>query len=305
MLSAITGDFRQLSGVEVVAVETADEAAFRQEAARADGTLVIAPESDSILETRCRWVEEVGGRLLGPSSAAVGWAADKLTLARRWQEHGLPTPPSRLLLPGDAPSSNNWPVVCKPRRGAGAQATFVVRNSTELSAVRQRAESQGQAGELIVQPFVRGTAASVAWLIGPSQRIPMLPAAQHLSGDHQLHYQGGEIPLPPDLAHRAVQWTDRAIACVDGLLGYVGVDLILGDAADGSRDSLIELNPRLTTSYIGLRAMAKTNLAMSWLRIVNGEPAAAPEWKAGAARFEANGRVECECPNSNDQLPNE
>ena len=41
--------------------------------------------------------------------------------------------------------------------------------------------------------------------------------------------------------------------------GYLGVDLILGTEAD--KDYVIEINPRLTTSYLILRQAAKENLA--------------------------------------------
>src|SRR5262249_46323340 len=157
-----------------------------------------------------------GGRLLGPSSDAVRRSADKLALGRLWQERGLPTPPARLLLPGEKPPSITRPAVCKPRRGAGAQATFIVSDPAEWPAVLERPRAEGQTGEMTVQPFVPGTPASVAWLIGPSQGIPMSPAAQHLSENGQLHYRGGEIPLPAALARRAVELTRRALACVEG-----------------------------------------------------------------------------------------
>ena len=48
-------------------------------------------------------------------------------------------------------------------------------------------------------------------------------------------------------------------------MGYVGVDLVLGDNADGNGDRVIEINPRLTTSYVGLRAAAQANLAAAML----------------------------------------
>ncbi len=41
--------------------------------------------------------------------------------------------------------------------------------------------------------------------------------------------------------------------------GFVGLDLLLGDCV--SEDCVIEINPRLTTSYVGLRRMIHGNLA--------------------------------------------
>ena len=102
---------------------------------------------------------------------------------------------------------------------------------------------------MILQPFVAGQAASVAFLIGSHQVLPLLPAKQQLSEDGRFHYRGGIVPLPQDLADRAVRLARRAVAAVPGLRGYVGVDLVLGDEGE----SVIEVNPRLTTSYLGLR----------------------------------------------------
>ena len=50
----------------------------------------------------------------------------------------------------------------------------------------------------------------------------------------------------------------RAVGLVPGLRGYIGVDLILDEHAPGV--SVVEINPRLTTSYVGLRAALGQNL---------------------------------------------
>jgi predicted ATP-grasp superfamily ATP-dependent carboligase len=79
--------------------------------------------------------------------------------------------------------------------------------------------------------------------------------------------------LPRDLARRAVQLSARAIAALPAKLGYVGIDLVLGEAADGSADYVIEVNPRLTTSYVGLRRAAEGNLAAALVAVAEGRPA--------------------------------
>src|SRR5207248_1194750 len=102
---------------------------------------------------------------------------------------------------------------------------------------------------------------------------------------------GGELPIPPDLAARAVAVATRAVGCVPGLLGYVGVDLVLGDAADGSRDYAIEINPRLTASYVGLRALAGFNLAAAMLRVAAGDDPGPLPWRNERLRFEPGRKV--------------
>jgi predicted ATP-grasp superfamily ATP-dependent carboligase len=311
MLAAVSQDFSQVPGVEVVTLFAGDhcplagpvsvrhigpgehESAFRELAAVADFSLVIAPEYDRALETRCRWVEEVGGRLLGPDPAAVVRTADKLDLAQWLRDAGVPTPPSRLLLlAGEAVVLSyeiGFPAVLKPRRGAGSQATFLVRCPEELAGCAARATAEGWSDELIVQPFVPGQPTSVAFLLGPRRQLALLPASQHLSADGRFRYCGGSLPLPADLAARAQRLGQRAVQAVPGLRGYVGVDLVLGETAAGSADQVIEINPRLTTSYVGLRALAATNLATALLGIVRGEATPDPAWRAGTVHFQADG----------------
>jgi predicted ATP-grasp superfamily ATP-dependent carboligase len=298
MLHAILADLGQVPGVEAVsfpdgATSSSSEApVFRQLARTADYSLVIAPEFDRILATRCRWVEEAGGRLLGPGVEAVELTGDKLRLGRHLQSRGVPTPPCYTAAEFEAAPS--FPAVVKPRDGAGSQATFLVRGAGQLAACSAQAREEGGAGEAVVQPFVPGRPASVALILGPGQLAALPPAEQLLSDDGRFRYRGGALPLPPALAGRAQRLALRAAAAVTGLQGYVGVDLVLGGAADGSQDSVIEINPRLTTSYVGLRALARTNLAAVLLAVVRGEAAPPVGWHAGAVRFTPGGTV-CRC----------
>jgi predicted ATP-grasp superfamily ATP-dependent carboligase len=182
--------------------------------------------------------------------------------------------------------------VCKPRDGAGSQATFLVSNAEDLEAALVLAVAEGWHGVMILQPFVRGQAVSVAFLLGPQQCLPLLPASQHLSEDGRFRYRGGRLPLATDLAKRAVSLGRRAVAAVTGLKGYVGVDLVVGSEMDGSGDRVIEINPRLTTSYVGLRALARGNLAEAMLQLALGKTVSPPEWNPGEIVFDS-------CGNSN------
>src|SRR5207244_6536323 len=93
--------FRTSAGPALHCVDSNnEERQFREMASQADITVVIAPEFDNILAHRCQWVEESGGRLLGPSPAAVRLTADKYGLSQFFHERRVPTPPCRLLDPG-------------------------------------------------------------------------------------------------------------------------------------------------------------------------------------------------------------
>ncbi len=286
MRTAVAADLTALPECEVVTLDgvsaTDEPTAVAAHAGAADWSLVIAPEFDGILTTRCRWVLDAGGRLLGPDLAAIELASDKLALAEHWRECGVPTPATTDREPTPCEA---FPVVWKPRDGCGSTATFLLCDRFELAAARAAVAGGEYAGPMILQEFVPGVAASVAFLCGPAGNVPLLSAAQHLSDDGRFRYAGGELPLPGELAARAVRLATRAVGCVPGLRGYVGVDLILGDA----HDAAVEINPRLTTSYVGLRALARFNLGGALLRTAAGDLPAHLDWHDAAVRFTTDG----------------
>lgn len=290
MQAAILADLARVPAVETLTLAPGDEEpAFRQAVRTAAYSLIIAPESDDCLRQRCRWVEEEGGQLLGPASATVQLTSDKWRLGHYWQARGIATPPCYPYSAALATSS--YPLVLKPRHGAGSQATFYLRTPADLPRCLEAARSEGCGEEFVVQPFCPGMAASVAFLVGSNETIPLPPGRQILSLDGRFRYQGGCLPLPHDLAERSIRIARPAVAAVPGLRGYVGVDLILGAAADGSQDQVIEINPRLTTSYVGLRALARTNLAGCMLRVIQGESVGAIEWHPSCVEFRPDGTI--------------
>jgi hypothetical protein len=138
---------------------------------------------------------------------------------------------------------------------------------------------------VIAQSYIEGQPASIAFLVGVGQIVPLLPTYQRLSADGRFKYEGGELPVEPHHAEQAIELGRQAVACVPGLCGYVGVDLVLGE-----RPAVIEINPRLTTSYVGLRAVARRNLAGLMLDVWSGRPVE-PEWRPGRVRWAASGVV--------------
>lgn len=268
--------------VEVLSRFAHDEEIDRV-AAKADATILIAPELDGILWKLARRVVAVGGKLLSPSPEFIRLAADKHKTCESLAQAGVPVPEGRVLESDDPlPGDFTYPAVLKPIDGAGSQDTYFVRDAYDAPpayAWRRRLER-----------YVPGMAASVGTLCGPGGNIGLVPCRQRISEDGRMRYLGGELPFPTGLADRAQALAARSIAALPATVGYVGVDLILGREPDGSEDCVIEVNPRLTTSYVGLRAAARSNLAEAMLQVARGESKTI-EYGDRAIEFDSAGHV--------------
>jgi len=237
---------------------------FERLAAEADATILIAPELDDILQTTARRATTSGGRLFSPSADFIRITADKQRTAEVLTMAGVPVPPAVVLDSDDPlPSDFDYPAVLKPVIGAGSQDTQLVASPYD--------DPPPYAWPRRLERYQPGLAASVAFLCGPAGNLPLPPCKQWISEDGRLQYLGGELPLMPGLAKRAVDLAKRTLDALPTTVGYVGVDLILGPDPHGGEDFAIEVNPRLTTSYVGLRAAANENLAEAMCYAARGE----------------------------------
>jgi len=264
------------------------ESLFTQLAREATATIVIAPESGGILASRAASVLLAGGTLLGPSPELIDLCADKHRTAEHLRAAGVPVPAGSKLSSGEVlPLDVPYPAVLKPLDGCGSEGLQWISSPTDAAGARVFNPLSGSAR---LESFIEGQAASVAVLCGPKQTLPLPACTQLLSTDGTFAYQGGSFPLSEKLSSRAEHLAQRAVLSLDQPRGYLGFDLILGAAEEGSQDAVIEINPRLTTSYVGLRQATRENLLWAWWRIAQGETVAL-SFDPQPVQFLANGEV--------------
>jgi predicted ATP-grasp superfamily ATP-dependent carboligase len=263
------------------------ESAFDRLAQWADAAIVIAPESHGQLKTFAQRVTSHGTALLGPSPEWIALASDKQRLAEYLAACNVPVPHGFLLPAGTSlwlSHRVNLPVVRKPNDGCG---------STSVELVEQR-EQEGSRRiaqyEERIEAFHPGLAASVVLVSGPAGFTTLPACGQRLTNDGRFHYLGGSAPLDQSLNQRAGRLGAAVGKALPKFTGYVGIDLVLGDAADGSQDVVIEVNPRLTTSYVALRAIVQPTPAELMLRALRG---ASLDWSITGRRieFDADGTL--------------
>jgi tyramine---L-glutamate ligase len=256
---------------------------FERLASAADATILIAPEFDGILLGAARRATAAGGRLASPPPEFIRIAANKQRSCEILAAAEVPVPHGMVIEPDDAlPDDFEYPAVLKPIDGAGSQDIYVVsgpRDSPPAYAWPRRLEH-----------FVPGLAASVALVCGANTRLALMPCRQRISDDGRLRYLGGELPLPAGQAERATALAERALDALPATIGYVGVDLVLGRDPHGREDAVIEINPRITTSYVGLRAAARSNLAEAMWLISQGKDTSV-EFDTRPLEFDPAGNV--------------
>jgi predicted ATP-grasp superfamily ATP-dependent carboligase len=225
----------------------------------ADFTVLVAPETRGILAEMTRDLESSGTRMLGSSAAAVDLTGDKARLAAHLERYGIDTPPASVFVPSEGlPESARYPAVLKPVDGAGSLDTFYLDGPADLS------DHARQMPRALLQPFVPGDPMSASFLVSPEGRSWLIAIGrqQMKLRDGRFEYHGGEIPVPCPGGAAQVR---AALAAIEGLAGFVGVDFIWN--VQSRRATILEINPRPTTSLVGLcRLLPPGLLARAWLK---------------------------------------
>lgn len=227
---------------------------------RCDAALVIAPETGGILSGLSAQVERAGRPLLGSASSAVEQAGNKDVCGRILAAAGLPAPETRICrIDSVIEAIGDWgyPLVLKPLDGIGSEGVYLIAGRSDIAKAVSGIRRVTPRDTVLLQPFVEGVHASVSLLAASGRCFPMSLNRQLIRPGMPFEYRGSVVPYACERSREALEAACAAAGLIEGLRGYVGVDLVL--TADSVR--LIEINPRLTTSYIGLRQVAGVNPA--------------------------------------------
>ncbi|WP_437186860.1 ATP-grasp domain-containing protein [Planctomicrobium sp. SH668] len=271
-------DFPDRVRLRVVASASEESLAFDQIAADADFAYLIAPEFDKILEMRTRRVVSNGGRSLNSTLEAIAVCSDKLQVWEACRLVGVATIETGAATAGPTV----FPCVVKPRDGAGSSMMRMLRSEEEWKDWSVSTDLT----KFIVQPFLHGTACSVAAIFNHGKlRGIFPPAIQLISVRDHFAYLGGQIPFGEVSPCQFSEMADKLAGAVPGLHGYIGMDFLVPDCA--SAPVLVEVNPRLTTSYVGYRKLASEPLTL-WILDPSRLPF--PDF-SGTVRFDSQGGI--------------
>lgn len=241
------GDWQQ----HVVSDRPTWEAGFSALMRNTEATWLIAPETRGVLEQLSARVVASGKVLLGSRPPAVAIAGSKLATARALSEAGVVVIPT--WRPGDARIAGAC--VVKPDDGCGCGDT---RRFPGVTAARGWIATQADPQRFVVQPYVTGDAMSLSVLAGTGRAELLSVNRQHIElRDDVFEFGGCVVNAVADADGKLARLAEQTLAAIPGLWGYVGIDVLLAP----SGPIVVEVNPRLTTSYAGLHAAIGVNPA--------------------------------------------
>jgi predicted ATP-grasp superfamily ATP-dependent carboligase len=270
MLRVLISSFER-SGYEVVLPGHGDFAGEIERLAPAcDMGLVIAPDH---LLSQFTMLLEQHTHNLGCGFMTIALCANKVKTQKVLGQHGIP-------VPGEPGSGKR---VIKPVKGCGSQGVRI---------------SLGDPGEgEFAERFIDGEHISVSLI--PNRVIgdaclyfrgnpPVVLAVnrQHIEtgADGSIRYLGGETPIHHPRETEIID-TARKVCEVLGCQGYCGVDMVVADKV-----YVVDVNPRITTSLVGIAACMKEEIADLLVAASKGEGPAAVHLE-GHARFDTDGKV--------------
>ncbi len=243
-------------GVEVITAQPGESPfeLYQRGLASADAAWPTAPETAFSLEQLGRLTLMADRILLGTHPDTVRLTGSKLWTSAHLAVSSIPSVPTYrshdrfLNIPG------RW--VVKPDDGAGAEDTQVV---ADARAARELLAQKGEA--YVAQPWIEGKALSLSVLCADGKARLLACNRQRISlVDGRVVLTGISVNAEAALAPLLSGLASGIAAAIPLLWGHAGIDLILSETGP----VVLEINPRLTTSYCGLRRALSHNPA-SWV----------------------------------------
>ena len=270
MIGVLRGSFERC-GYEVVVPDNGDFAAEIERLAPAcDMGLVIAPDH---LLSKFTMILEQHTHNLGCGFMTVAVCANKVQTQNVLAQHGI-------CVPGDAGAGKR---VIKPVRGCGAIGVRLSEGEPGAGEFAERYIEGEHLSVSIVANRIIGDACQY-FTGNPPAVLAVNRQEIRIDTDGSFHYLGGETPVHPAREAEIIATAKKVIEVL-GCQGYCGVDMVVAD-----KIYVIEVNPRITTSLVGITACMKEEIAGLLVAASKGQ---GPEsvHLTGRVRFDKDGKV--------------
>ena len=160
-------------------------------------------------------------------------------------------------------------IIIKPVTGVDCENIKIIEDINDLSYDLEKIFPPGS--RILVQEYIEGIDVSVSLICDGENVIPICLNKQFIEiRNEKGTYIGGQSPFKSEFEKEAFDTAVKAVKYVDGLKGFVGVDLRISD--DGYFPVyLLEINSRFTTPYVGIQKITNFNIASAIIKLIDGE----------------------------------
>lgn len=213
---------------------------FDVQMARCDAVLPIAPEQDGLLALIASRVKATPKQLWLSDPDAVRLCTDKIQTMHLLAQNGLPVVETKWFNDPTILCQGTW--VIKPNDGMGCLGSVITQNIDDC-------ELQNTAN-LIVQPYIVGDHLSLSAVFIHGTGHLLTCNRQQISQEQgKFSLLGCTVNIEHPFSHAFGDMINKIAAALPGLWGYIGIDLIVSPELG---PLILEINPRLTTSYVGV-----------------------------------------------------
>ncbi len=224
---------------------------WQTQIAKNDVIWPIAPETGGILHDLCENIENLGRRCLSSPSEAVALTSSKIRTLNHLSLNNIPVVPTLQFSNFEYQFDPPW--ILKPDDGVGCDSVHLVQDRHTLDELNKHLTDH-----TLIQPFLSGQAASLSVLFSNGKALLLSTNKQNIQiVNNRLKLTACTVNVYVERRLLLQSLVNDIAAALPSLWGYVGIDLIFHN----NKALILEINPRLTTSFVGLQDAIGINTA--------------------------------------------
>ena len=202
-----------------------------------DYVLPVLPEIDMSLYLYVKYLETNGINAVISNSQTIKICSDKLKFYKFCQKNSLPTIETYKKYKSNL---HNKLLLIKDRYGAGCSYIEITKNIKNPELIKK---------DKVIQPYINGEDYSISIYFTKNNFYILTVNKQILKyKNNKARLSSIIVNIKPPSYLKIISLVSKIKDSLPGLYGFVGVDIIM----KGNDMFIIEINPRLTTSFIGI-----------------------------------------------------
>ncbi len=231
-----------------------------------DSALIIAPESGGILTNLTKIIEDdLNLTNLGSNYKSIDTCTNKFETINKVKKTNIKIPKTKIAKLKDPNLIDDilkfpMPFILKPIDGVAGSGISLIedREEEKINQAIKKLKSETTENKFLIQEYVSGLDLSVSLVTNSEISIPVSVNFQNINlKGADSEYQGGYAPYRDVNTEELYEKSIKIIKTIKGLNGYVGIDYVVNE----NGIYFMEINPRITTSYIGIQKTLDKNLA--------------------------------------------